>query len=353
MTRYVTAIATLALGLLIGGVPGSTLSARAADVIRIGEGPFITGGGFFIARAKGYFEKVGVKVETRTFNDGSLAVPSMISGELDVTFMTAAASLFNSIAKGAPLVIILDRGNNRPGRGYTAINVTEKLYEGGLKSLADFGKLKGEKIGIGAVGSINQYDTSKALIMAGLDPRKDVHWITNVPQPDLMKMLGQQRVDATNLAYQFGYFAQNNKWGPVVANGDQIAPNEQVGMYAVRKDFLAAHRDALVRFAEAYLQGAKEFNAAAAHPDQHPDIVEILAKNTFLNKPAVVKSIAPNWSYENEDGIPNVASVMDMQNFWADYFHLVEKKIPENELFDLSIAKEAKARLDREHPFGS
>lgn len=353
MKRYILWSLTLTLALFAGGPAGFSRPARAADVIRVGEGPFITGGGFFIARAKGYFKKVGLDVETKTFNDGSLAVPSMISGELDVTFMTGAASLFNSIAKGAPLVIFLDRGNNRPGRGYTVINVTEQLYEGGLKTLADFGKLKGKKIGIGAVGSINQYDTSKALIMAGLDPRKDVHWITNIPQPDLMKMLGQKQVDATNLAYQFGFFAQNNKWGPIVANGDAIVPNEQVGMYATRKDFLASHRDALVRFAMAYLQGAKEFNAAAAAPDQHPDIVEILAKNTFLNKPAVVKAIAPYWSYENEDGIPNVASVMDMQKFWSTYYHLVDKPIPEAALFDLSIAKEAKARLDRDHPFGS
>ena len=43
-------------------------------------------------------------------------------------------------------------------------------------------------------------------------------------QPDLMKMLGQKQVDVTDLAYQFGFFAQNNKWGPIVANGDEIAP---------------------------------------------------------------------------------------------------------------------------------
>ena len=37
-------------------------------------------------------------------------------------------------------------------------------------------------------------------------------------------MLGQGQVDATDLAYQFGFFAQNNKWGPIIATGDQIAP---------------------------------------------------------------------------------------------------------------------------------
>ena len=48
--------------------------------------------------------------------------------------------------------------NNRPGFGYTVINVTQELYDQGVRSLADFGKLKGKKVGVGALGSINQYN---------------------------------------------------------------------------------------------------------------------------------------------------------------------------------------------------
>jgi NitT/TauT family transport system substrate-binding protein len=95
----------------------------------------------------------------------------------------------------------------------------------------------------------------------------------------------------------------------------------------------------------------KEFNAAITAPDKHPDIVDILAKRTALQKPELVRAIAPHWSYTNEDGIPNVKSVMAQQDYWSDYFKYVEKKVPENQLFDLSIAREAKARLDREKPF--
>ena len=325
---------------------------RAADVIRVGEGPFITGGGYYVAEGKGYFTKLGLDVQPKMFIDGAMAVPSLISGELDISFMTPNAGLFNSIAKGAPVVFILDRGNNKRGFGYTVINVTQDLNDSGVKSLADFAKLKGKRIGLGATGSINQYLFARGLQKAGLDPRKDVHWITNVPQPDLMKMLGQKQVDATDLAYQFGFFAQNNKWGPIVAIDDEIDPDGAVGLYAARSQFVKEHHDALVRFAMAYLQGVKEFNAAAINPDKHPDIVEMLAKRTALQKPELVRAIAPHWSYSNEDGIPNVKSVMAQQDYWADYFHLVEKKVPEERLFDLSIAREAKTRLDREKPFG-
>ena len=127
-----------------------------------------------------------------------------------------------------------------------------------------------------------------------------------MPQPDLMRMLGQGQVDVTDLAYQFGLFAQNNKWGPIIANGDQIAPNAAIATFAVRKDYLAKNRDAVIRWSMAYLQGVKEFNAAAKDPAKHPEIIEILAKNTALNKPELVRAIAPNWCYINEDGVPAV-----------------------------------------------
>ena len=66
------------------------------------------------------------------------------------------------------------------------------------------------------------------------------------------------------------------------------------------------------------------------------------------------RAIAPNWSYSNEDGMPVVESILEMQDFWTGpYFHFVEKKVTREELFDLSVAKEAKARLDRERPFGN
>lgn len=327
--------------------------AAAKDLVRVAEGPFISGGGFFVAQGKGYFDKLNLTIETKTFGDGSLAVPSIVAGELDITFLPAAANLFNSVAKGAPLVVILDRGLNKPGHGYTVINVSQTQYDAGIKTVADFAKLKGKRIGVGAVGSINQYAMAQALLKAGLNPANDVQWIVNVPQPDLMKMLGQNQVDATDLAYQFGFFAQNNKWGPLVVNDDAVIPDSQISTYAARKDFLSRNRDAAVRFAMAYLQGVKEFNAAAAAPDKHMDIVEILAKNTALDKPELVKAIAPYWSYGAEDGMPNVKSIMEMQEFWGGkYFQYVDKKVSEQQLFDLSIAKEAKERLAREKPFG-
>jgi NitT/TauT family transport system substrate-binding protein len=324
----------------------------AADLVRVSDGPFLSGGGYYVAREKGYFTKVGIEIQHREFQDGSVAVPAVVAGEIDIAGMPAAASLFNSVAKGAPLVVILDRGHNRPGFGYTVTNVTQAVYDQGVRSVADFAKLKGKRVGVAALGSINQYNVALALSKAGLDPAKDVQWTVNIPQPDLMKMLGQNQVDVTDLAFQFGFFAQNNKWGPMIANGDQIAPNTTIATFVVRKDFLEKNRDVVVRWAMAYLQGVKEFNAAAKAPDQDSEIVDILARTTALNKPELIKAIAPNWSYVNEEGTPLLDSIMAMQDFWSgQYFKFVERKVSQEQLFDLGIAREAKSRLDKEKPF--
>jgi NitT/TauT family transport system substrate-binding protein len=94
---------------------------------------------------------------------------------------------------------------------------------------------------------------------------------------------------------------------------------------------LDKNRDAVVRFAMAYLQGIKEFTAL---------------------KPELVKAIAPHWSYIADDGLPLVDSIMEMQDFWSGkYFSFVEKKVSRAQLFDLNVAKEAQARLEREKPF--
>jgi NitT/TauT family transport system substrate-binding protein len=338
--------ATLALAL-------SLHAAHGADVLRIGEGPYITGGGFLVANEKGYFKKMNLDIQPRMFIDGQQAVPALIAGELDLSVMTANPSLFNSITRGAPLVVLLDRGNNKEGRGYTVTSVSKAMADAGVKSIADFGKLKGKKIGVSGTGSINQYMFSLALQKAGLDPRKDVEWVTNVPQPDLMKMLGQSQIDGTDLAYQFGFFAEKNGWGPMIVTGDQLDPGGTIAVYATRKDILEKKRDALVRFTMAYLQGAKEFNAAAGAPDKHSDIVDILAKTTVLKDPNTIRAIAPHWSYVNEDGQPNIQSIMKMQDYWADYYKMIEQKVKPEQVFDMSIAKEAVQRLEKEKPFGN
>ena len=107
-----------ALG-LTGAVPLRRARAQEPRAkIRIGVVPLISSGPIFLAQAKGFFEKVGLDVEMKFFADGVLAMPSLIAGELDTTVATLNAGMFNTVAKGAPFKMVLDRGseNRAPAR---------------------------------------------------------------------------------------------------------------------------------------------------------------------------------------------------------------------------------------------
>lgn len=47
---------------------------------------------------------------------------------------------------------------------------------------------------------------------------------------------------------------------------------------------------------------------------------------------------------QTKDGLPNIASIMKMQDYWADYYDYIENKVTAEQLFDIEIAKEALAR---------
>lgn len=329
-------------------------AAHAAELVRVGEAPFHGGGPFYIARDKGYFKKLNLDIETRHFVDGSSAARSLIAGELDFALIAPEAGLFTSVSKGAPIVVVLDGGRNRRGFGSTVINVTQALHEGGLNSVRDFDRLKGKKFGVPAIGSVNQYNAALSLMKAKLDPAKDVEWVADGAQTELMRMLGSEELAAADIAYQLGLLAQNTKWGPIIINDDVIVPDAQISIFAAHRDFLGKSRDAAVRFAMAYLHATKAFNAAAIDPGPRPDIVEVLAQSMPMATAELVRVSAPNWSYIAEDGVPLANSILDIQDFWSGkHFNLLEKKVSRQQLFDFNIAKDAKARLAKEKPFGN
>jgi hypothetical protein len=82
--------------------------------------------------------------------------------------------------------------------------------------------------------------------------------------------------------------------------------------------------------------------------------VEILALSMPTATAELVRASAPNWSYIAEDGVPLANSILDIQEFWAGkHFSLVEKKVSRQQLFEFNIARDAKARLAKEKPFGN
>ncbi len=326
--------------------------AQKLDTINIAASPFINQAAIFMASELGFFAKVGIDPKIKSFPDGSLIVAPMISGEVDLGVVTCSAGLFNSLSRGAPLKSVLCIGQGQKGRAVTAIIVRKDHYEAGVRTVADLKAMKGKIVAVGATGSINQYGMATALGMAGLNPISDVTWQTSVAQPELVKQLSQKQIDVADLTYHLAYLAEKQDFGKIIVSRDEILPNSQTAMIAVRNDFLTKRRDAVTRFAMAYIHAAGLFNKVAGAPEQHRDIVEMITKYIFVKDVGLLNAVAPHWEWIAENGAPNQASVLAQQDFWSDTFKLVERKVSAAQIFEPSIASEAMKRLEQEKPFG-
>lgn len=316
--------------------------------LRLGHVPLVSSGPIFLAQARGYFDKVNLKVEQHLYTDGALAIPALVAGELDLTATTCNAGLFNAISKNAPYKLFADRGQEKPGSGTMSIVASSAFVEKGVTSLDKFGALKGKRLAIQAPGSIDQYLLGKALQAVKLDARKDVQWQSGIKYPDMVKLMGAGQIDAAEIPVPLSYLAEKNKVGKLIGWGSDIEKNAQLACFAIHESILKSNFSAAVRFAMVSLYAGREFNRAAASGDEK--VVEIIHEATKLPA-AIIKSGAPHWTWMAEDGMPNVKSVMNQADYWHSYFRLVPQAVTEAQVLDLAAVKEANRQLARKNPF--
>lgn len=341
-------LAYTAASSFVACAPAILRAAEARERIRIGLVPLISSGPIFIAEAQKLFDKVNLDAELKYFADGALAMPALVAGELDVTATTLNAGLFNTVSKGAPFKLILDRGSEKPGHGSMTIVASNAFYEAGYRSANDGGKLKGKKIAIQAPGSIDQYLLGRAAEKAGLDPRTDLDWSSGMPYPDMIKLMGVGRADAANIPVPLAFLAEKNKVGKIVGPGSDIEPDAQLACWVMSSSFLQSKKSAAVRFAMVHTHAARLFNKAAESKD--PDVVKIIATATKVPA-ALVTAAAPRWTWYDHDGMPNIPSVMAQHKFLTQSMKLVAGSVSEDKMFDLEPAKEAASRLKTANPF--
>ena len=332
----------------VAAAPAIVRAQEPRVKIRLGLVRLISSGPIFIAEARKFFDTVNLDVELVYFADGALAMPALVAGELDLTASTLNAGLFNTVAKGAPFKLILDRGIERPGYGSMTIVASNAMYEAGYTKPDDGAKLKGKRIAIQAPGSIDQYLLGRAAEKAGLNPRSDLNWSSGMPYPDIIKIMGAGQAHAANIPVPLAYLAERNNVGKIVGPGSDIEPNAQLACWVMSSRFLSANSSAAVRFAMVHTHASRLFTKAAAEKD--PDVVKIISDATKVPAPLIERA-APRWTWYDHEGMPNVDSVMAQYKFLSQSMQLVTGSVTAEMLFELEPAKQAAARLKSSNPF--
>lgn len=244
--------------------------------------------GIILGDKMGFFEKQGIKIEYVPFNSGADELSSIASNQVDVSRGIINAGLFNAAYQGIDLKLVADGGHNIPGRGYFQIALRKGLGEK-YKTYED---MKGMRVAVASVGSINELFVVKALEKGGLT-KEDIEFVLVDSFPDMLTAVANGNADA---AMQIE---------PLITKGvdegilewwkdpDEYAQGEEISVLMYSPDF-CKNKDLGNKFMIAYLQGVRAYNDALVTGDKDRDkVVDILTKNTFVNTPDIFLRMKP------------------------------------------------------------
>ncbi|TPI54357.1 MULTISPECIES: ABC transporter substrate-binding protein [unclassified Mesorhizobium] len=261
--------APLAAGIIAVGLPSIARSQAASVKIR-----YLASRGSIspheLADQLGYFKGLGIELENVGYaGGGPESLFALASGSVDLG-SAATPAVINSIAGGNDFVAAY------PSNGINSQvkSVFYVLEDSPIRSIAD---IAGKTISVNTLGAHLDYAVREALHSVGLPP--DAAKLVVVPGPQLEQTLRSHQVDVAGLGYWQATFA-----GALVANGgvrgvfnDADVLGEIAGGFIVlRRDFIAANRDAAKNFVE---QSARAADWSRQNPDEARKVLaEILDK---------------------------------------------------------------------------
>ena len=274
-------------------------------------------------------------IEPVSIRATSAMVTALATGDVNVGTL-AYSSLAFAIqnAKLDDLRIISDVSQNRAQDSFTTHFLV--LKDGPIKKIED---MKGHVGASLAAGSAVDISMRAMLRRHGLDDRKDLT-IIEAAFPNMKAMLLQKKADLVAVIPPYTedpelkqhaatLFTQKDAMGPI-----------QLIMWVGRAPFIAAHRAAMVDFMEDSLRVTRYFT----DPKHHDEVIELAATKLKQPKDQVDMLWTTNDSYRDPNGMPDLAALQRNIDTQRE-IGLIEQSIKVTDYADLSIVKEAAARL--------
>ena len=289
--------------------------------------------GIILADKLGYFEKQGIKIQYVKFTSGSDELSAIVSNQVDVSRGIINAGLFNAVYQGVGIKLVADGGHNTPGKGYFQIALKKGL---GTK-YKDYKDMKGMRIAIASIGSINELFAQKALEKGGLT-KNDVKFVIVDSFPDMLTAVANGNADATvqiePLITQ-GVTQGILEWWK---DPDEYAQNEEISVLMYSPQFVKSPETGS-KFMIAYLQGVRAYNdALVTGKKDQAKIIDILCKTTFVSKPDIFLKMNPPGLDPNGHVIEK--GVTEDQKFYMKQ-GLVKNAVDVNKLIDNSYVENA------------
>jgi len=321
-----------------------TASAQQPVEVKVGVLGALGDATMYLAEKEGYFKAEGLKVDLISFKSAAQLVAPLGTGQVDVAAGVIAAGLINLAARGVNLKVVSDRASMSPGHGYMRFLVRKDLVDSGkYKTYAD---LKGMKVGSQSKGGAAESTLNELLKLGGLK-FEDVD-LVYLGHPELATALGSKAIDASFVTEPYATMALKQGTAVQIVNGDQIYPNQALGVLMYGGPFMKDKPEAAVGFMKAFLRACRLFNSAYDSngkmiPGPTAEKVKVAFKSFMdLKDDRLIETMVPYGC--NADGKMNVAGLKKDYEFFKQR-GLLQGDVKIEQLIDMSFAERAVKEL--------
>ena len=274
--------------------------------------------------------------EAKNVRSTSTFVTALAAGEVDIGnigFSSFPLAVLN--AGLTDLKIIGDEAEDGLNGMYASETRVRK--DSGIKTIND---LKGKVIAVTALGGAADLLTRYTLRKYGLELNRDYTYV-ETPFPTMKAMLLEKKVDASYFAQPFAsdpevlektnrLFTSEDVMGPMMAN-----------FIAARGGFIAKNRAAMVDFMEDFIRVVRWYY----DPANRDEAIKVVSEQSKMPEAVLRRYIfTKEDNFRSLDALPELKPI---QNNWKAMrdFNLLKQDMNVEDHADLSIAKEAAARL--------
>ena len=258
---------------------------------------------FFLALERGHFRSAGLDAQPQFVNSTAQATALLAAGRLDAAITTVSPALFNAVARGAPVRVVLGRDRITPSCGDAGVLYARTAsFPRGTSDIRQWNR---KRICTGLRMGLGEFLLDTILSGAGLDPRQ-------TPRPDLNSgqaaaALVSGGIDAmlngNNLPLDFS----SHREIVLEDAGAKALTNLQISHILFGEGLVRGDVRMGAAFLSAYLRGLREYLAGAT-PQFLRDFVAANGRD-----PSV---IAQCRAYSTPDGSVDVQSIRSIAD-WA------------------------------------
>src|SRR6516162_503557 len=309
--------------------------AAAQETVRIGIARSVSNGAELIAIEKGYFRDVGIKVEIDDIDTSANTIALLATNRLQIVAGGISAGYFNAIEKDLPIVVIADRVSAPVGHNL--------MLRPDLKDkVTGLAQLKGKVIASNGTGSVSTYEVGKMLETAGLTIA-DVD-VKIFPFTQMPVAFANKAIDAGIVIPPF--VSQFLEQGHAVGFAEPdvlVKPSPMtIAVIMVNTDWAKKNTALLRNYYTAYLRGVRHYCDAYHGAPVKDEIIAALIRHGSERRPELLHKYP--WPARSPDGRINIASMLDMQD-WFIKNGFARAKFPAERLVDTSYAEYAVQKL--------